>query len=48
MTRIVLTGAATMTGSEVLKELLECREVTSIQLLLPGGRAAERVHAHRR
>lgn len=46
MTRIVLTGAATMTGSEVLKELLECREVTSIQLLLPDGRSAERVHAH--
>jgi nucleoside-diphosphate-sugar epimerase len=46
MTGIVLTGAATMTGSEVLKELLECRDVTSIQLLLPGGRSAERVHAH--
>ncbi len=37
MTRVVLTGAATMTGFEVLKSLLECHEVTSIRLLLPAG-----------
>jgi pimeloyl-ACP methyl ester carboxylesterase/nucleoside-diphosphate-sugar epimerase len=33
-TRVLLTGAATMVGAEVLKELLQRHELTSIQLFL--------------
>jgi nucleoside-diphosphate-sugar epimerase len=45
MTRIVLTGATTMIGAEVLKELLKWSEVTSLQLLLPDRAAAERLQS---
>src|SRR5258705_6278708 len=45
MTRVVLTGAATMIGAEVLKELLRSTELTSLQLLLPKRAAAERLPA---
>lgn len=45
MTRIVLTGAATMIGAEVLKELLQWSDVTSLQLLLPSRAVAERLQS---
>lgn len=45
MTRIVLSGAATMIGAEVLKELLQWSDVTSLQLLLTDRTAAERLQS---
>jgi pimeloyl-ACP methyl ester carboxylesterase/nucleoside-diphosphate-sugar epimerase len=40
--RILLTGAATLVGAEVLKELLARPQVEAIRLLLPAGEARQR------
>lgn len=39
MTRVVLAGAATLVGAEVLGQLLRQREVESIRLLMPADEA---------
>ena len=44
--RIVLTGAASMVGAEVLKVLLQRGDVASIQLLVPKGVAVDRLQAY--
>jgi pimeloyl-ACP methyl ester carboxylesterase/nucleoside-diphosphate-sugar epimerase len=45
--RIVLTGAATLAGAEVLQSLLQEPGVTSIQLLMPCDEAPRRDQLHR-